>query len=79
MMESTSFTLPDNREKLFSTIISLLINLLPKPTATTPTLNQLAILSLVASTPPVGMNFIEDYLDKDNVLWRWWQMNNPTI
>ena len=27
----------------------------------------------------VGMNAIEDYLDKDNVLWKWWQMNNPTI
>lgn len=27
----------------------------------------------------VGMNFIEDYLDKDNVLWRWWQMNNPNL
>ncbi|MEO8235047.1 MAG: GNAT family N-acetyltransferase [Flavobacterium sp.] len=27
----------------------------------------------------VGMNFIEDYLDKDNVLWRWWQMKNPAI
>ena len=27
----------------------------------------------------VGMNFIEDYLDKDNVLWKWWQMNNPNL
>lgn len=27
----------------------------------------------------IGMNFIEDYLDKDNVFWKWWQMNNPTI
>lgn len=26
----------------------------------------------------VGMNFIDDYLDKDGVLWKWWQMNNPS-
>jgi RimJ/RimL family protein N-acetyltransferase len=25
----------------------------------------------------VGMKFVEDYLDKDSVLWKWWQMNNP--
>ncbi len=25
----------------------------------------------------VGMNFMEDYLDKDNVYWKWWQMENP--
>ncbi|MBP9793984.1 MAG: GNAT family N-acetyltransferase [Flavobacterium sp.] len=24
-----------------------------------------------------GMSLIEDYLDKDNVIWKWWQMNNP--
>lgn len=26
----------------------------------------------------VGMTFVEDYLDKDGVLWKWWQMNNPS-
>ncbi len=25
----------------------------------------------------VGMYFMEDYLDKDGVLWKWWQMENP--
>jgi len=25
----------------------------------------------------VGMQWVEDYLDKDGVLWKWWQMNNP--
>lgn len=25
----------------------------------------------------VGMNFMEDYLDKDSTLWKWWQMENP--
>lgn len=25
----------------------------------------------------IGMNFIEDYLDKDGIAWKWWQMNNP--
>lgn len=25
----------------------------------------------------VGMNFIEDYLDKDGIPWNWWQMENP--
>ena len=25
----------------------------------------------------VGMTFMEDYLDKDGILWKWWQMNNP--
>ena len=25
----------------------------------------------------IGMNFMEDYLDKDDVLWKWWQMENP--
>ncbi|MDN3677096.1 GNAT family N-acetyltransferase [Flavobacterium paronense] len=25
----------------------------------------------------VGMNFMEEYLDKDGVLWKWWQMENP--
>ena len=24
----------------------------------------------------VGMHFMEDYLDKDGVLWKWWQMKN---
>ena len=24
----------------------------------------------------VGMQFMEDYLDKDGVLWKWWQMEN---
>ena len=27
----------------------------------------------------VGMNLIEDYLDKDSVLWKWWQMENPKV
>lgn len=27
----------------------------------------------------VGMTFMEDYLDKDGILWKWWQMNNPNI
>ena len=27
----------------------------------------------------VGMHCIEDYLDKDNVFWRWWQMKNPNL
>lgn len=26
-----------------------------------------------------GMSLMEDYLDKDNVLWKWWQMNNPNL
>ncbi len=26
-----------------------------------------------------GMNFIADYLDKDNVYWKWWQMENPNL
>lgn len=26
----------------------------------------------------VGMNFMEDYLDKDGVLWKWWQMKKPS-
>ena len=26
-----------------------------------------------------GMQFIEDYLDKDNVLWKWWQLENPNL
>lgn len=25
----------------------------------------------------VGMNFIEDYLDNEGVVWKWWQMENP--
>lgn len=25
----------------------------------------------------VGMQWIEDYLDNDGVLWKWWQMDNP--
>jgi ribosomal-protein-alanine N-acetyltransferase len=24
----------------------------------------------------VGMNFMEDYLDKDGVLWKWWQLES---
>ena len=24
----------------------------------------------------VGFNFIEDYLDKDEIIWKWWQMEN---
>lgn len=27
----------------------------------------------------VGMCFMEDYLDKDGVTWKWWQMSNPNI
>ena len=27
----------------------------------------------------VGMNLIEDYLNKDSVLWKWWQMENPKV
>jgi RimJ/RimL family protein N-acetyltransferase len=26
----------------------------------------------------VGMNFMEDYFDKDGVLWKWWQLENPS-
>src|SRR5687767_11508922 len=37
---------------------SLVISLLPSPTATTPALNQALILSSVRSTPPVGINNI---------------------
>ncbi|WP_293872399.1 GNAT family N-acetyltransferase [Flavobacterium sp.] len=25
----------------------------------------------------IGMTSIEDYLDKDSVFWKWWQMENP--
>ena len=25
----------------------------------------------------VGMKFMENYLDKDGVIWKWWQMENP--
>ena len=24
-----------------------------------------------------GLQFIEDYLDKNGIKWKWWQMNNP--
>jgi len=24
----------------------------------------------------VGMKFMENYLDKDGVIWKWWQMEN---
>jgi len=24
-----------------------------------------------------GMQFVEDYPDKDGVIWKWWQMKNP--
>lgn len=27
----------------------------------------------------IGMNFIEDYPDKEGVIWKWWQLENPTI
>ncbi len=27
----------------------------------------------------VGMNFMEDYLDKEGVVWKWWQMKNLEI
>src|ERR1700761_2325647 len=37
-------------------ITSLLISLLPIPTAQTPALNQPPMFSLVSSTPPVGIN-----------------------
>ena len=26
-----------------------------------------------------GLKFIEDYLDKDGIKWKWWQMNNPNL
>ena len=26
-----------------------------------------------------GMQLIEEYLDKDNIPWKWWQMNNPHL
>ena len=24
-----------------------------------------------------GMQFMEEYLDEENIKWKWWQMNNP--
>lgn len=27
----------------------------------------------------VGMKFMEDYLDKDDVIWKWWQLENPIL
>ncbi|MEB3398975.1 GNAT family N-acetyltransferase [Flavobacterium psychrophilum] len=27
----------------------------------------------------VGMNFIEDYPDKEGIIWKWWQMKNPNL
>ena len=27
----------------------------------------------------VGMRFMEDYLDKDGVQWKWWQMENNNL
>lgn len=27
----------------------------------------------------VGMHFMEDYFDKDSVLWKWWQMKNNNL
>ena len=27
----------------------------------------------------VGMIFMQDYPDKDGVIWKWWQMENPAI
>jgi RimJ/RimL family protein N-acetyltransferase len=26
----------------------------------------------------VGLKFMEDYPDKDGVIWKWWQMENPS-
>jgi RimJ/RimL family protein N-acetyltransferase len=26
----------------------------------------------------VGMKFMEDYFDNDGILWKWWQMENPS-
>lgn len=26
-----------------------------------------------------GMQFIENYFDKDSVLWNWWQMKNNML
>jgi [ribosomal protein S5]-alanine N-acetyltransferase len=26
-----------------------------------------------------GMQLIEEYLDKDNIPWKWWQMKNPNL
>ncbi len=27
----------------------------------------------------IGMNFIEDYYDKDGNPWKWWQLKNPNL
>ena len=27
----------------------------------------------------IGMKFIEDYTDNNGVMWKWWQMENPTL
>ena len=27
----------------------------------------------------VGMNLMENYPDKDGVIWKWWQMENPLV
>ena len=27
----------------------------------------------------IGMSFIEDYPDKDGIIWNWWRINNPSI
>lgn len=27
----------------------------------------------------VGMKFMEDYPDKDGVIWKWWQLENPML
>ena len=26
----------------------------------------------------IGMKFIENYPDVNNVIWKWWQMKNPS-
>jgi ribosomal-protein-alanine N-acetyltransferase len=27
----------------------------------------------------IGMNFVENYPDDNNVIWNWWRMNNPNL
>jgi [ribosomal protein S5]-alanine N-acetyltransferase len=27
----------------------------------------------------VGMNFMENYPDKDGITWKWWQLENPSL
>lgn len=27
----------------------------------------------------IGMQFVENYIDKDGAIWKWWQMKNPKL